>query len=269
MLPPALVAPRLCFGCSLEALLDFAPAAEEGHSHRHQQSDSHSSIDTWTGSVSQDASSIGDRSSDSGSAGGASISSGSGDSGSTSSGGVGSNVSTGSGAAGNVNSSNSNSSSSNGGDISPGGILAALLPISGASVSDCSAAAAALLDVYRDDGYVLTWRGGAGRAMLREDASPTAPVQVTCVLSLETGEFCHSISQDTVEHVFLMWLSNAGRAMLRKHVPLTAPLEAGSARQELHQAACWCWRCGAVRTCRCKVAAAGETFLRSWLLFFT
>jgi len=52
--------------------------------------------------------------------------------------------------------------------------LAGLLPGGGVDGGD----AASLVDVYRDDDYVLTWRGGAGRAMLREGAPKTTPLQV-------------------------------------------------------------------------------------------
>lgn len=54
--------------------------------------------------------------------------------------------------------------------------------------SAAGARAARLVDVYRDDDYVLTWCGGAGRAMLRDGAPKTALLQVGAACALETPQ---------------------------------------------------------------------------------
>ena len=51
------------------------------------------------------------------------------------------------------------------------------LPAVGTGVSVDPAAAAVLLHTYRDAPYLLTWRGGAGRAILREGAPPSTQLQ--------------------------------------------------------------------------------------------
>ena len=146
LLPPALVAPRLCFGCGLQALLQFAPADAAAR----QDSSQNGSF----GSVGSDGDSSAAESSSSSSNGSSRGGSGGSRSGHTSPG------------------------AGTGSSPSAGSLLAPLLQ-GGAGDGWGGEAAAALVDVYRDCGYVLTWCGGAGRAMLREGAPSTTGLQVS------------------------------------------------------------------------------------------
>lgn len=126
MLPPAMISPRLTFGCPLEALLELAPPGGSWQQAEGGPSGNGSGSDLGSG--------------------------------------------LGSGSDG----SRHGSSGVNGAADKIDGPLAGLLPGGGGDGGD----AAGLVDVYRDDDYVLTWRGGAGRAMLREEAPKATPLQV-------------------------------------------------------------------------------------------
>jgi hypothetical protein len=140
------VAPKLCFGCGLQALLQFAPAdAAAGQDSRQNGS---------FGSVGSDHGDSSPASSSSYSSGSSSSSSSSGSNGS----------------------SHTRADNDTGSSPGAGSLLAPLLQ--GGSGGGWGSDAAALVDVYRDCGYVLTWQGGAGRAMLREGVPATTGLQV-------------------------------------------------------------------------------------------
>jgi hypothetical protein len=155
LLPPALVSPKLCFGCGLQALLQFAPADATAGEYSRQSGNFGSVASNHAGS------------SASGSSSSITLS---GSSNSSSSNGS-------SGGSGGNGSGDMPADESAGSSPSAGNLLAPLLQ-GGTGSGWGGDAAAALVDVYRDSGYVLTWQGGAGRAMLREGAPPTTGLQV-------------------------------------------------------------------------------------------
>ena len=146
------MSPKLCFGCGLQALLQFAPADAVARQDSRQSGNFGSVASNHAGSSAAGSSS--------------SITlSGS------------SNSSSSSGGSGGNGSGDMPADESAGSSPSAGNLLAPLLQ-GGTGSGWGGDAAAALVDVYRDSGYVLTWQGGAGRAMLREGAPPTTGLQV-------------------------------------------------------------------------------------------
>mmetsp|Transcript_2506 Transcript_2506/g.7550 ORF Transcript_2506/g.7550 Transcript_2506/m.7550 type:complete len:636 (-) Transcript_2506:730-2637(-) len=203
-LPPSMVSPRLEFGRPLEDLLRWAPLHNPGSTQDvpctdgcNQTFSHESDTDAASSSGSSDANiGIGNRSRAIGVNGSSPFGLERGDHGSD--GGNGSDINiSGDSASSSSSSTNFRSSSAvdgGGGDgcysntdgadpsvwvshIRAAGVIGGNSGDDGQSDSQTASAAAQLVEVYRDAGYLLTWQDGRGMAVLREGSQPSVALQ--------------------------------------------------------------------------------------------